>query len=194
LCCAESQSLEECEVKKLSLTALAACVFAFAMTSSAEVVRSPKGKNKNQARIVPVVFTSAPAPALAGPGKGKAKKQKAADAVPQILAAPAISTVTTATKKHRGPGNAAVTGVSPLFLPVTNVTPTLASVSSSGVTTGHRFRKTVVNPPSTSSFVPVQFAAVPEPAYTSLALLGLFGAGLLMARRWKAGKTNPVAL
>ena len=177
-------------MKKLSLTALAAFVFAFAVTSSGEVVRKGKNnKNQAQSQIVPVAFVSAPASSVTGSGKVKGKK-KATSAPVQALAAPVITTVAAAPQKHRGPMAAA--NNSPLFLPVANITPTVASVTSSGARSGPpRFKKNVVNPPSTSSAAAAAAATVPEPPFTSLMLLGLFGAGLVMARRVMARRLQP---
>ena len=80
----------------------------------------------------------------------------------------------------------ALTDVPPLFLPVAS-TPEVSTLDASGERTGRRFQKTdtVVSTPDIN-LNPIPFRAVPEPASTSLVLIGLFGTGMFLVRRYQA--------
>jgi hypothetical protein len=112
--------------------------------------------------------------------------------VPAVVSAPVVpASVTTPRltfRQQRAEAEAAAAAladVTPLFLPPTpDVTTTL---TASGETTAAKFTKpqTVISTPEIN-LNPVPFSPVPEPASTSLVLLGLFGPGVFFVRRYQA--------
>ena len=170
---------------------------------SAPASGSGKTKSKHKASTTSVQTAAVPSVAaaittVASVPKTKAKHRASTGSTPAPLVsvAPVVNTASTSPGVRSGRHNTGtpVTGVSPLFLPVTNVTSTVASLNASGMRAGKRFGNQQINLPSVPSVVSVApgFAAVPEPAPTSLVLIGLFGAALVMVRRFQAAKAKTV--
>jgi hypothetical protein len=122
-----------------------------------------------------------------------------AESAPPVVVAPTVVanvTTTTLTGRERraeaAAAAAALADTPPLFLPTTTtpVTSEVSTLTASGSTTGRHFKKDqapVTTP--TTNLSTTQFAQVPEPASTSLALIGLFGVAVLLVRRRQARQT-----
>jgi hypothetical protein len=183
-------------VKKLALTTLIASVFAFIATASGEVLRLHSRENAtDQATVVPDVSTPVSDNATAPKLTGKEKRAEAAEAntvveAPALVVAPPVTLSTTTPKltgrEKRAEAAAAassLTDVTPLFLPTT---PAVTTIDASGEQTGHRFKKSenVISTPI--NFAATPLAIIPEPASTSLLLIGLFATGMFFVRRYQS--------
>jgi len=156
-------------VKKFFVPVLVAWAFTFATTGSAEVVRLQsklKGANlteipQNVPATISALSVSTPSPELSSGKIGS---------------------------RHHSSASSSLADVPLLFLPVT-ITPEVTTVDASGEKTGRRFKnsETVISIPDIN-FAPVPLSAVPEPASTSVVLIGLFGTGMFFIRRHWARK------
>jgi len=152
-------------MKRLFLTALIPWLFAFATTGSAEVVRlHSKLKTSHQTETV----------------------QNVPATLPTLNVSEAALRVGTTRSRHHSTANSTLTDAPPLFLPATT-TPEVATLNASGERKGRRFKNSgpVISTPNIN-LNPVPFSAVPEPASTSLVLIGLFGTGMFFLRRYQA--------
>jgi len=141
---------------------------------------------------VPLV-TNVSTPKLTGRQKRAAAAAVVEAAPVVVLPSPLVSSVTAPRltgREIRAEAAAAASALADepsLFLPVAS-TPEVSTLSASGERTGRRFQKTdtVVSAPDIN-LNPIPFrAAVPEPASTSLVLIGLFGTGMFFVRRYQA--------
>ena len=170
----------------------------FSVPASGSGKTKSRHKNSNtsvQTAAVPSVAPAVTTVASVPKTKGKHRASTGTTPAPLVSVAPVVNTVSASPKVKGGRHHAGtpVTGVSPLFLPVTNVTTPVASLNASGVPGGRRFKNHQINTPSAPSVALANgFTAVPEPASTSLLLIGLFGAALVLVRRFQAAKAKTV--
>ena len=107
-----------------SLATVTVFALAFAVTGSAEVVRSHKGKAKNQAQTVPVATVSfSPSgsglTAVTPASEIRAKHRGSTDpsSVPLLSVAPVVNTVSASPNSGKHNTSTPVTGVSPYSSP-----------------------------------------------------------------------------
>ncbi len=143
-------------------TALIVGVFAFAGSGSAEVVR-PHSRLKTSDKVVQ-------------------------DGVSTLGSGASVFGTWRQSRKFKGNQDSSAQGVAPpLFLPQSSTQSSFTALNVSGKKGGWKLREfgDRINTPATFLAADPPTAA-PEPASTAFVLSGLFGAGLLFARRFRA--------
>ena len=192
-------ALEGSNLKRPSLTALATLFVMFAANGSAEMILSHhKAKAKKQVQLIPAIPAGLTSESTRASGAGSVNRRsrhKNSQTDASSFVAPVMTTAETSPRIRAGRHHKTSTGtpvmdVSPLFLPVANVSPSASGLTASGGKAGRRFRRHQIDTPTLPSVAGASLAAVPEPASTSLVLIGLFGAALVTVRRFRTAKAQ----